>query len=265
MALKYYGMGRAMRDEVTEDDRRLPIFATLLHNMGLVHMNLGRPEDALGYFQESLDSRGSRADGGGISECDNDVLTSTVKNMGVAHLDLGRTRPALSALSRSLDLMRAAPDSDPRDVAETLDGIARIRQELGDHDAALAAYKEAMQLEGADRDGPALAATLCSIAQLQHARTNLGEALRAYQEAWRVMTGLMVSAEGAAVEDSSYQIAKLVSVLSAITSIHLERGEIEKAKVRSAELLRIQGASPGPSSSHVSSLNGWGNMSAPAA
>jgi CHAT domain-containing protein/Tfp pilus assembly protein PilF len=193
-----------------------------LRNIGNVYRSLGEFEEAVNYYNQSIQSImfyrvhnrpeiGLALSGiGGIYssmgknqkalECYTQALryerehlalsneSLELGNIGWTYFLMGDSRKALDYLNRSLQMSKAIGDRIAE--AQTLNNIGRVYDSLGDKQKALEYYHKALPLSRAVSDPSGEALTLLSIARAQRDLDNLNEARANIEQALKIIESL---------------------------------------------------------------------------
>jgi tetratricopeptide (TPR) repeat protein len=139
--------------------------ASLLHNLGAVHRELGNLDQARKWFQEALEVQQRN----GFSQ------SATRSYIGTVYEEMGALQDAFREHSQVLELVRTAETK--RAHAFSLDALGAIHRLMGHLDLALTCGTEALALhrETGDRAGEASSLENLAAAHLEHG--DLGQAL----------------------------------------------------------------------------------------
>jgi tetratricopeptide (TPR) repeat protein len=117
--------------------------ATALLNLGAVHNNAGRPEDAIRWLSKAQELAGCLPDARHFSA----VLHC---NLGEAHHQVGRLDQAMAHYRTSLAV--GEEHCGDRDNSQILVGMSALHRDMGDHGAAAACAERALSLAGGTGD-----------------------------------------------------------------------------------------------------------------
>eukprot|EP00567_Pseudictyota_dubia_P013146 CAMPEP_0197438564 /NCGR_PEP_ID=MMETSP1175-20131217/5519_1 /TAXON_ID=1003142 /ORGANISM="Triceratium dubium, Strain CCMP147" /LENGTH=1029 /DNA_ID=CAMNT_0042968315 /DNA_START=540 /DNA_END=3629 /DNA_ORIENTATION=- len=200
--------------------------ATVLNNIGRVHVQKDRFDDALEYYEEALSIRRERL---GRDSLD---YAATAFNAGQSLHQRGELDRALELYREFLRVAQLRfAGTDHRDVAVVLSGIAQIHQERGEHAEALALYERSLKAGRAalGEYHSEVAMLLNRIGNFHFERDDLDAALRCYQE------GLEIERR---VLDADHP--NIVVTLSNLGEIHRQRSEWNDAFKMYTEALELQ-------------------------
>jgi tetratricopeptide (TPR) repeat protein len=147
--------------------------ATRLTNIGAVYHAIGQPQEALQYYREALPIRQEVGDRAGES--------STLNNIGAVYADIGQPQEALQYYREALPIRWEV--GDRAGGAVTLSNIGAAYRAIGQPQEALQYYREALPIfkEVGDRAGEAT--TLSNIGVVYDNIGQPQEALQYYREA----------------------------------------------------------------------------------
>ncbi len=123
--------------------------ASTLDNIGRTYSEMGRDQEALGYFNQALPLWRDGGERGGEA--------LTLNNMGRAYADLGQKQDSLDAFNKALGIWREV--GNRQGEALTLNNMGRLYRDLGQQQTALDYYNQALPVwrEVGNRNGEALA------------------------------------------------------------------------------------------------------------
>ena len=223
-ALEHKRRGSADPDDIAETARAL----------GVAYGGLGRGgqegayAQALAAYREALELTGAEAD---------PVFYGVVlHDIADVHRARGELDEAARVYQQALEHKRRG-DGSPRDRATTAralgvayEGLGRGGQE-GAYAQALAAYREALELTGAEADPVFYGVVLHDIADVHRARGELDEAARVYQQA------LEHKRRGSAARD-------IAAVLVRLAEVYRDLGRPDEALRGATEAVQVLKASP---------------------
>lgn len=134
--------------------------AESLHNLAVVHLELGehaaaleRQQQALAIWRSALGRR-------------HPVVAQGLNNLGAMYHQMGAYREAVEALDEALAMRRGRPGDEPVKIAETLGNLASLYHDIGDNTATIPLLEEALDLrrELLGEDHPSVADTLGKLA-----------------------------------------------------------------------------------------------------
>jgi len=111
--------------------------ANVLNAIGVAYKRLNKPDEALRYYQQSLDIKRARGDKRGLG--------LTLGEMAQVYTSLGKPDLALANYTEALRLNRAI--GYQKGIGTTLINFGRLQSDRAHYDEALRMYKEALQIE----------------------------------------------------------------------------------------------------------------------
>jgi tetratricopeptide (TPR) repeat protein len=112
--------------------------ARALKGLGQIERDLGHLEIALQHYEEALALH--RAEGGAFK------IAHTVRHVGDIHQDAGSIESAEPCYNEALKLYRAHKQTDALDLANTIRGMALLKEKTGNHVEAKLLWEEARDL-----------------------------------------------------------------------------------------------------------------------
>ncbi|MFC1716342.1 tetratricopeptide repeat protein [Candidatus Poribacteria bacterium] len=182
------------------------IKAVALHNIGVIHQNQGRYDDALKYYSDSLRIQQQLGN--------QDSIAASLHNIGVIHQDQGRYDDALKYYSDSLRIQQESGNQDG--IAASLHSIGVIHQDQGRYDDALKYYNDSLRIKQESGNQAGIANSLHSIGIIHHRQGKYEDALKHYNDSLRIQQQL---------EDQ----AGIANSLNSIGLIHQDQGRYEDA------------------------------------
>jgi len=165
-------LNRALTNSVQLDTRQAT--ANVLQALGIAYKNLGKLDDALRQYKESLAIKREIADKRGIA--------SSLGEIAQIHDLQGRPDEAVASYREALEIRKAI--GDQVGVGLTLINLGASHMDRGRYDDALTTFKDALQIQRAVGDESRQARVLTNIGnvylakgQYEDARTNLERAL----------------------------------------------------------------------------------------
>ena len=153
--------------------------ALILHVLGMAYQVLAKPDDALNYFQQSLEIMRRLGDKDGIAD--------SYDSMAQVEASQGKPQLALTNYQQAIQLRREIHDK--KGLGDNLMNLGDLYNNLGKYDEDLKATKEALQIEreAGDKGSEGLALNNIGNAyfakgQYEDARTYFEQALRIRQE-----------------------------------------------------------------------------------
>lgn len=190
-ALSYYKESLKVKKEISDQDVREPLdgvyyeqrrgaqsndedeIRSLLNSLGVVCWNLGLYEEALSYYEETLEickKTGNKV-GEGI----------TLSGMGVVYLSLFRYEEALKYSQEALEISKAA--GDKKAEGYILNSIGSVYYEIGDHQGAWKYYQESLRIRKELDDKKGEAWVLHNLGRVYQNLENYEEAKKSYKQA----------------------------------------------------------------------------------
>lgn len=124
----------------------LETLMNLLHNRGVILLDIGNYEGAIHHIQQAIDIHKD------IFNIENPDLATFLDNLGVAKQNLGEYSEAEKLYTKSRDIrLKFLGDRDP-DYAMSINHIASLLHEMGDYEKALNAYLKSINIIK-NRDG----------------------------------------------------------------------------------------------------------------
>jgi tetratricopeptide (TPR) repeat protein len=131
--LEFLTRGLALAIEFENDEEK----AAILQGMGNVYRRLGKQDDALWNYQQSLEIKKKLGDKRGMA--------ASFNQMSQIQDELGKSDEALKGYQRALQLRREI--GDKRGVGDSLIDLGTFYHDRGHYDEALKFSKEALQIE----------------------------------------------------------------------------------------------------------------------
>jgi CHAT domain-containing protein len=152
------------------DNRRK--IASLLNNIGVLYETQGNYEQALNYYQKSLELAKTLENDRGIAR--------TLNNMGVIHYRQRHYDLALQCYHESLTLKKSSEDQVG--IANTLQNIGEVHRRQGNYAQALRSYQESLGLWKTMEAKAGIASALSSMGDVYKAQREYPQALDFYQK-----------------------------------------------------------------------------------
>ncbi|WP_433338067.1 tetratricopeptide repeat protein [Spirillospora sp. CA-294931] len=156
-----------LRAARTEEDWQAT--AVMLHNLAVVHFDLGRPVQAIGYGEDAR--RAFRS----VDPPDRFGEAVALATLADVHFVVGRYPTAIKHAQRSLAIHRALGNDDG--VAKAHETLARTYLTLSDYDTALEYAVRALDIRRGAGDLPGTAESLLTLAQVHRRRGDVHEAI----------------------------------------------------------------------------------------
>ena len=144
----------------------------LLHQLGFLYSSLGKQDEALDRYQESLKLAKAIGDRAGEG--------ATLNNLSQVYRARGDYETALRYLEEALAIQRAI--GDRAGEGATLNNLSRIYHARGDDDTALRYLEESLAIRRAIGDRVGEGVTLNNLSQIYQARGDYDTALRYLEE-----------------------------------------------------------------------------------
>lgn len=188
--------------------------ATVLNNIGRIHVQLDEFDRALGYYEDALRIR--RA----VLGADSLDYAATAFNAGQSLHQRGDLDRAAELYREFLRVALARFGRSHRDVAVVLSGIAQIHQEKGEHDEALELYEASLCAGRAalGENHSEIAMLLNRMGNFHFERERLEDALRCYRRGLRIERAVLPPDH-----------PNIVVTLSNLGEIHRQRSEWDEA------------------------------------
>jgi tetratricopeptide (TPR) repeat protein len=180
--------------ELARRNRRDGDIATTLNNLGVLHLQQNRMDEARKAFQEALQIRRTLAGKNADSYLPD--VAATLNNLGVLHLQQNRMDEARKDYEEALQIRRTLaeknPDSYLPDVTTTLNNLGVLHQTQNRMDEARKDYEEALQIQRALAEKnpetylPHVAMTLNNLGILHKTQNRTDEARMAFAEALQI-------------------------------------------------------------------------------
>jgi CHAT domain-containing protein/Tfp pilus assembly protein PilF len=151
--------------------------ATTLNNIGGVYYGIGKPEEALKYFNQALPISLAVGDLGGEA--------TTFNNIGEVYRGIGKPEEALKYFNQALPILRAVGDRGGE--AATLNNIGVVYEGIGKPEEALKYYNQALPISREVGDLGGEAATLSGIGAVYYGIGKLEEALKFFNQALPIL------------------------------------------------------------------------------
>ncbi|HEY6213542.1 MAG TPA: tetratricopeptide repeat protein, partial [Vicinamibacterales bacterium] len=132
-ALDYLTRALTLAVQVENDESK----ANVLNAIGVAYKRLNKPDEALRYYQQSMDIKRARGDKRGLG--------LTLGEMAQVQASLGKTDRALADYTEALRLNREI--GYKKGIGTTLINFGRFHADRAHYDQALALFKEALQIE----------------------------------------------------------------------------------------------------------------------
>lgn len=227
-ALEHYHQAlKVMRIRCREEetDKKLLHMACILSCIGLIHDKKCEYWEATAAFEEALEIRVK------VQGKNHFDISSTLNALGLIYFKQGLLDLAVCNFKDSLDIRLKQKNANSSDISVALFNIAAVYLELGEVDMATHYYKQTLHYESdssSDYDADKFTTLKC-LGEIHQNQGDLDEALVYYNEAVAVLLQMLDNVPNT-------EVANLVS---SIGSIHLQKGEMEKAMEAYVYALRI--------------------------
>jgi tetratricopeptide (TPR) repeat protein len=163
-------------NEETAETATGTVKAAALHNLGMIHYDQGRYDEAVTKYQKSLKMKEELEDKRGIA--------STLHELGNVYCIQGRYDEAVTKYQESLKINKELGNRSG--VSNTLGQIGMIHQDQGRYEEAVTMYQESLKIaeELGDRSG--IAITLHQLGMIHHDQGRYAEAVAKYQESLEI-------------------------------------------------------------------------------
>jgi len=138
-----------------------------LGNIGIVYSYLGKPNEALSYYNQALEIYKKSGDKEGMA--------NSFLDLGVVYKDLGNPDEALRNYEEALEIEKEIGNDGLK--ADALGNIGTIYDDLGKYDEALKYHSEALEIFKKIKDEQGIANTLRNMADVQISLGKSDEAL----------------------------------------------------------------------------------------
>ena len=156
--------------------------ALILHTLGAAYRMLGKPDDALRNYQESLTI--TRRLGEKVN------IARTLEETANVEVGLGKSDDALKNYQEALKLRREI--GDKKEVGDSLIDLANFYHDRGQDDLAMPMYNESLQIQRDQGDERSQAVCLGNIGNVYFARNDYQQALTYYQQSLQLREKLKV-------------------------------------------------------------------------
>jgi tetratricopeptide (TPR) repeat protein len=214
--------------------------AVMLNNLGNLHRNQNRMEQAGKEYEEALDI--SRRLARGDADAYLSYVAQTLNNLGILHRQESQMEEAQKAYKEALEirrrLARANPDTYLPDLAQTLNNLGNLHRNQNRTEEAQKAYEQALEIRrqlartNPDTFLPEIAGTLNNLGlllsdqnRMEEARKDLEEALNIYRRLARVNPDIYLPYVG--------------RVLGGVGRMHIASHEDSEARLDLTEALQI--------------------------
>ncbi|WP_404788964.1 tetratricopeptide repeat protein [Altericista sp. CCNU0014] len=166
--------------QITDEPELLSIKATVLHELGVLRNNLGKSEEAIALYKQSLELHERIGDVRGKA--------ATLHQMAGIYADRGEVEQAIALYQQSLELKKRIGDVQGK--AATLHQMAGIYADRGEVEQAIALYQQSLELKERIGNVQGKAATLVMMAQLLATQGEFNRAIKYTHESLGILTHL---------------------------------------------------------------------------
>ena len=166
-----------------EPDRRLEGIA--LSDMADIHRRQGEMEEAVRYYRQSLDRK--RQASGSVTKTE---IGYTFIWLGRTLVSLGQLEEAIACYSEWLELLRSLPERDPQAEGVALHDLAGVRQKQGQGDEAIELLRESAERKREADNPRDLAFTVQALARTLGSGGEVEEALELLEEQMAILGSL---------------------------------------------------------------------------
>ena len=150
--------------------------AASLGNLGAAYHSLGRYEEAISYHQQSLEIKRQIANRLGEA--------ASLGNLGAAYNSLGRYEEAISYHQQSLEIEREI--GDRLGEAASLGGLGNAYDSLGRYEEAISYHQQSLEIEREIGDRRGEAASLGGLGNAYHSLGSYEEGISYYQQSLEI-------------------------------------------------------------------------------
>jgi len=155
---------------------RLPAKSVALGNIGNIYHNLGKPDEALEYYQQALEINKKLRYEQGIAH--------NLSNIGTVYNDLGKHDEALKFQEEALEINQKIEDEPG--IADSLNNIGVVYNDSGKTEEALKFYQEALEINKKMGYEEGIANVFNNIGLTYSKLREINQALNYYQEALKI-------------------------------------------------------------------------------
>jgi serine/threonine protein kinase/tetratricopeptide (TPR) repeat protein len=195
--------------------------AMILQATGVSYKLLGRSEDALRNYQQSMDINTRLGKKRGVA--------ANLSEIAQVQIRMGKPDLALAGFKKALSLRREI--GAKKEVGNTLINIGQLYEDRGQHDAALQNFKEALQIERDSGDEKYQAYCLNDIGNVDFAKGEYQDALIYFQQALQLREKL----------NSPDELAETLSNIGATMAKTGQYGKAIENHLRALDLERKAG------------------------
>ena len=168
----YYDLVIRLNEETLANPPGEALRAAALHNVGVVHEEQGRLDEAMHHYEGSLGITRRLGDQGGVA--------MSLRQIGTVHQQQGRLDEAMRHYEEALDITRNLGDLSG--IAGSLHQMGTIYQLQGHLDEAMRQYKEALDIARELGEQSGIATSGYQIAMIYQQLGRTDEAMHHYEE-----------------------------------------------------------------------------------
>jgi serine/threonine protein kinase/tetratricopeptide (TPR) repeat protein len=167
---------------VEGNDTRPDVAATITNDYGLLLVERGTPDAAIGLYEAALEHHRR---GGNLGS---QAAIRTRNNLAMAYRLLGRNEEAEEGLRQVLSMQREMYDEPHPDIANTINNLAAARRRLGDLEGAEQLYRNALEQRRAIYGDihPDVAQSINNIGSILYYRDDLDGTADHFEQAYEI-------------------------------------------------------------------------------
>jgi CHAT domain-containing protein/tetratricopeptide (TPR) repeat protein len=200
-----------------------------LNNMGLVYQGQQQHSTALKYYQNSLALRRAAKDRPGEA--------TTLNNIGLVHEKLGQPALGIEPIQQALSIFREL--GDKASEGNTLDSLGTLYKSLGKFDKALHAYQQALGLLRAAGNRPIERVTLSNIGDLFKQQNQPELAIAFYKQSVNLTEGIREELRSLSLDQQESYTQTIAGTYRSLADLLLQQDRILEAQ-QVLELLKLQ-------------------------
>ena len=221
-SLDYLNRALTLSIQLENDEEK----ALILHTVGAAYRMLGKPDDALRNYQESLVITRRLAEKVNIGR--------TLEEMAHVLVGQGKSDEALKNYQEALKLRREI--GDQKGIGDSLIDLANLYHDRGQDDQAMPMYNESLQIQRDQGDERSQAVCLGNIGSVYFARNDYQQALTYYQQSLQLREKLKVPGDIAEtlhnLAETSVKLGRFDEALTQyLRALDLYRGAADKRDV----------------------------------
>lgn len=161
-------------EQETDENAKVPI----LNQLGLMKDELGEYEEAIQYFNKSIEIEEK------CIPCDDQSLAASYNNLGVVYSSMGDYSKALSSHEKALTVQKQSLPSTHLHLASSYANIGSVYYRMGDYHEALSSHEKALTIEqqSLPSNHPSLAMSYGNIGNVYCRLNDYPKALSNYQK-----------------------------------------------------------------------------------